>query len=178
MITRERAVALAEEALLHEHRSSAYAEGPLPAEVVTGVKAHEFGWLVTVRSRAWVETGDSRHAIVGGGPILVDGEGGGVFMIPAVVLRLDTWRDEYRRRVRGQVPDDPHAALRAQVAGVLASHGRLAAIRALRRELPALDLRQAVAFVSALQRGEESGQDLALPPPPEPASVEQFIRLL
>lgn len=159
-MSQERAVELAERALLSEHQERPIAPGPLPAEVVTAVRKHEFGWLVSIASRAWLETGEPRHFIVGGGPILVDGEDGSVYMIPILTFKMDHWQDAYRRQVRGHAPSDAKVPLSAQAARTLADEGRLAALRFLRRRAPALDLKQTITYVSALEHGVEPSREL------------------
>ncbi|MFE2584844.1 YrhB domain-containing protein [Streptomyces sp. NPDC059378] len=144
----------------------------MPPEVVSGVVRHEFGWLVSTQSRAWLETGDSGHLIIGGGPILVDGEDGSVYMIPIVTFKMDNWQDEYRRRFRKHTASDAKAPLSARVTQILAAKGRLAALRALRLLAPALDLKQALTYVSTLERGDGPPHDLVAlsdpeVPPPE-----------
>ncbi|MFJ9942953.1 YrhB domain-containing protein [Streptomyces erythrochromogenes] len=172
MISEEHAVALVEQALLREHQEHPLVQAALPPEVVTRVVRHEFGWLVSTQSRAWPETGDSGHLIVGGGPILVDGEDGSVYLIPIVTFKMDNWQDGYRRRFRGHTVSDAKTPLSARVAQILADEGRLAAVRALRQHAPALDLQQALTYVSTLERGDGPTRDLVAlsdpdVPPPE-----------
>ncbi|MCX5441385.1 YrhB family protein [Streptomyces sp. NBC_00056] len=178
MVSKERAVELVEQALLREHQEHPLSQAALPPEVVSGVVRHEFGWLVSTQSRAWLETGDSRHLIVGGGPILVDGEDGSVYMIPIVTFKMDNWQDEYRRRFRGHTASDAKAPLRARVAQILADEGRLAALRALRQDAPALDLKEALTYVSTLDRGDGPTRDLvALSDPDVPPSELPLIQM-
>ncbi|MGW3735473.1 YrhB domain-containing protein [Streptomyces sp. NPDC005148] len=178
MIPKERAVELVEQALLREHQEHPLSQDAVPPEVVSGVVRHEFGWLVSTQSRAWLETGGSGHLIVGGGPILVDGEDGSVYMIPIVTFKMDNWQDEYRRRFRGHTASDTKAPLSARVAQILAAEGRLAALRALRQHAPALDLKQALTYVSALECGDGPARDLvALSDPEVPPSKLSLIQM-
>ncbi|WP_329345261.1 YrhB domain-containing protein [Streptomyces microflavus] len=178
MISKERAVELVEQALLLEHQEHPLSQEAVPPEVVSGVVRHEFGWLLSTQSRAWLETGDSGHLIVGGGPILVDGEDGSVYLIPIVTFKQDNWQDEYRRRFRGHMTSDAKAPLSARVAQILADEGRLAALRALRQHAPALDLRQALTYVSTLERGDVLTRDLvALSDPEVPPSELPLIQM-
>ncbi|GGT55673.1 hypothetical protein GCM10010207_64650 [Streptomyces atratus] len=178
MISKERAVELVEQALLREHQGRPLSQDTVPPEVVSGVARHEFGWLVSTQSRAWLETGDSRHLIVGGGPILVDGEDGSVYMIPIVTFKMDNWQDEYRRRFKGHTPSNAKAPLSAHVAQILADKGRLAALRALRQQAPTLELEQALTYVSALERGDAPSCELvALSEPDVPPSEVSLIQM-
>jgi hypothetical protein len=178
VISKERAVELVEQALLREHQDRPFSQDTAPPEVVTSVARHEFGWLVATQSRAWLEAGDSRHLIVGGGPILVDGEDGSVYMIPIVTFKMDNWQDEYRRRFKGHPPSDAKAPLSAHVAQILADEGRLAALRALRQLAPTLDLKQAQTYVAALERGDVPSRELvALSEPDVPPSKGSLIQM-
>ncbi|MFF8387370.1 YrhB domain-containing protein [Streptomyces kanasensis] len=178
MISKERAVELVEQALLREYQEHPLSQEAVPPEVVAGVVRHEFGWLVSTQSRAWLETGDSGHLIVGGGPILVDGEDGSVYMIPIVTFKMDNWQDGYRQRFRGQTASAAKAPLSARVAQILADEGRLAAMRVLRQHAPALDLKQALTYVSTLERGDGPSHDLvALSDPDVPRSELPLIQM-
>ncbi|MFJ4428988.1 YrhB domain-containing protein [Streptomyces bobili] len=178
MISRERAVELVEQTLLREHEEHLLSQEAVPPEVVAVVVPHEFGWLVSTQSRAWLETGDSGHLIVGGGPILVDGEDGSVYMIPIVTFKMDNWQDEYRQRFRGHTASAAKALLSARVAQILADEGRLAAMRVLRQHAPALDLKQALTYVSTLERGDGPSHDLlALLDPEVPPSEPPLIQM-
>ncbi|MET9515849.1 YrhB domain-containing protein [Streptomyces sp. NPDC002994] len=178
MISKERAVELVEQALLREHQDRPLSQDAVPAEVVSGVARHEFGWLVSTQARAWLETGDSRHLIVGGGPILVDAEDGSVYMIPIVTFKMGNWQDEYRRRFKGHTPSDAKASLSAHVAQVLADEGRLTALRALRQQAPTLDLKQALTYVLALERGDAASCERVAPSEPEvPPSEVSLIQM-
>ncbi|MEW1693813.1 YrhB domain-containing protein [Streptomyces sp. NPDC091265] len=178
MISKERAVELVEQALLRECQDCPLSQDAVPPEVVSGVARHEFGWLVSTQSRARLETGDSRHLIVGGGPILVDGEDGSVYMIPIVTFKMDNWQDEYRRRFKGHAPSDAKASISAYVAQILAAEGRLAALRALRQQAPTLDLKQALTYVSALEGGDAPSRELmALSEPEVPPSEDSLIQM-
>ncbi|MGW7194593.1 YrhB domain-containing protein [Streptomyces chryseus] len=178
MIVRERAVELVEQALMREHQEHPLSQDAMPPEVVSGVVRHEFGWLVSTRSRAWLETGDSRHLVVGGGPILVDGDDGSVYMIPIMTFKTNCWQDEYRRRFKGHTPTDGRAPLSARVAQILAGEGRLAALRALRQQAPALDLTQVRTYVSALEGGgAPSGELVALSEPDVPPCAVSLIKM-
>ncbi|MEV7415461.1 YrhB domain-containing protein [Streptomyces sp. NPDC089919] len=178
-MSQERAVELAEQALEREHRERhPLSRRPTPPEVVSGVAQHEFGWLVSTRSRAWLETGDPGSHIVGGGPILVDGDDGSVYMIPIVTFKMGNWQDEYRRRFRGPTASRAKPPLKARVAQILADEGRLAALRALRQHAPALALQQALAYVAALERREDPTHHLvALADPEAPRSELHLIRM-
>lgn len=42
---------------------------------ITDVASHDFGWVFSYQSEAYVRTGDPRHAIPGNAPLLVTREG-------------------------------------------------------------------------------------------------------
>ncbi|MEU6241081.1 YrhB domain-containing protein [Streptomyces sp. NPDC047024] len=150
MIERDAAIRIVEEQLEREDQRSRAIGNDATRTVVTHVEEHELVWIVSWQSEEFVRTRNVRSMLVGAGPYLVDRLDGGLHAIGAVAARTGEWEADYRARIRGlpvrTAVDDLHDALRTATA----SHGRLHAVRALRRSLPELSPAQALAYVNAL----------------------------
>lgn len=145
MITRERAVALVE-ALLADQ----------PQYVICHVGEYDVGWLITYQSARYMRTRDFMHMLVGNSPYLVDREDGSIHVVPEVHLG-DDWQAHYRAGPDGIQPPDPVPPL---IRAVLDRDGFAAAYRRLRREAPQFSAAEAKAYVDAMRRGGEPGEDL------------------
>ncbi|SCF71666.1 hypothetical protein GA0115254_112634 [Streptomyces sp. Ncost-T10-10d] len=92
-------------------------------------------------------------------PAAVDG---GLHRIGVVSAVTGEWEADYRARIRGlpvrTAVDDLHAAIHA----VAAAHGRMHAVRTLRRSLPVLSPAEAIEYVSALLEGDAPGRLVAV----------------
>ncbi|MGW7449141.1 YrhB domain-containing protein [Kitasatospora sp. NPDC054795] len=82
-----------------------------PELVVHVVVEHSLGWIISCNSPEFVRTGDRQHALVGGGPYLVDLHDGSVHVIPATTFMAHDWEALYLRQVKGVRPPDPLADL-------------------------------------------------------------------
>ncbi|MFD1051780.1 YrhB domain-containing protein, partial [Kibdelosporangium lantanae] len=88
-----------------------------PTLVVTDVRPHRLGWVITSHGERYLQTRDTADMLVGHGYFLVDGEDGSLHTVHATAdLDHGTWIDEYLEQVRGVERVDP---LRSQVAELL-----------------------------------------------------------
>ncbi|MFJ9608551.1 YrhB domain-containing protein [Kitasatospora sp. NPDC101176] len=156
MITRDRAVALVE-AVLTRQREEVPAAWSFPELAVAGVQEHEAGWLLAVDSAAYVRTGDLSLRTTGWcGTYLVDRFDGGVHWLSPLAY-TDDWQERYLRHTKGGTGRDPLViALRE----VLRTGGTAAAMQYLRRQAPALGLREAKDFTAAVARGKRPAPEL------------------
>lgn len=98
---------------------------------------------------------------VGEGAYLVDGETGTLYFVPAVDVVADGWIDGFLIHCKGRhVPD----AVELRVRDVLASDGRMAALRELRKLAPALRIEGVRAYLDALEADEYPPRLLPAPP--------------
>ncbi|MFJ6775530.1 YrhB domain-containing protein [Kitasatospora sp. NPDC091257] len=111
--------------------------------VVHAVVEHSLGWIISCESPEFVRTGDWQHALIGGGPYLVD---------------LHDWAALYLRQVKGIRPPDP---LAAEVRTLARADGAVVAMAHLRRRASRLSLRQAKAYLPAVREGAEPPESLA-----------------
>jgi hypothetical protein len=71
MISREDAYSLAQAFV------EAYVQPGVAEElVITGVEEHSRYWVASYNTKAYVETGKTRFALVGNGPLIIDRESG------------------------------------------------------------------------------------------------------
>ncbi|MFD7704791.1 YrhB domain-containing protein [Streptomyces caelestis] len=126
------------------------------------VEEHELVWIVSWTSEDFIRTRNSKYALIGNGPYLVDRVDGGVHRVGVVSAVTGSWEDDYRARVRGlpvrPAVDDPHDVLRE----VAPAHGRMHAVRTLRQRLPVLSPAEAVEYVSALLEGDAPARLVAV----------------
>ncbi|MFF2779787.1 hypothetical protein ACFVU3_33410 [Streptomyces sp. NPDC058052] len=158
MISRERAVALAESFLARELPTWPW-EGPPPTPEIHHVSEHAVGWLVFWRSAEQARGETPRGSYVGG-HYLVDRHDGSLHFVPAVRWDDEGWEEQYLVEVRGVRPPDPLAAAVREVAR---SQGTVAAMGLLRRQAPRLGPREAKAYVAAVRDGAEPPEELAAP---------------
>ncbi|MFJ3666984.1 hypothetical protein ACIPSE_11060 [Streptomyces sp. NPDC090106] len=87
-------------------------------------------------------------------PYLIDREDGGLHRIGVLPVRGGQWEDDYRVRIRGLAPRTAVDDLPDEIREVAAARGHMHSVRTLRRRLPALSPRQALAYVRALLDGD------------------------
>jgi hypothetical protein len=109
--------------------------------------------------------------LVGGGPLVVDGEDGSVRHVQPV----GGWEQAYREQVRGVVPPDP---LLDEVRETAGRDGWWPALRHLRRRAPRLTVGEAKAYVDALRAGELPAGDLLVRTRPESHPVTWLVEVL
>ncbi|WP_194918569.1 YrhB domain-containing protein [Catenulispora rubra] len=156
MISREWAVELVERRLLAEWESVGSVRSDEPS-VVAGVEQHELGWLIGYNTRRFVETGDVKYMLVGNAPFLVDGLDGGLHrVVPWMCEDFLEWPDQYREKVRGEVPP---RALDAEVSRLAGLGRRFDAFKAVRAagDFGPVDARR---YVDAVAAGMEPPSDL------------------
>ncbi|MEW2485962.1 YrhB domain-containing protein [Streptomyces sp. NPDC048411] len=159
MIGREEAVRLVAAELEREFPGMRLPAGPSRLHVqISDVERHELCWIVSYQSAEFLRTGDSAYMLVGNGPYLVDRMDGSLHSIGVVDAVTEAWEPEYRTRIRGERLPGAAALLADEVRDAAALTGRVAALRLLRRRVPALDYPQAKAYLAALLHG-------AAPPP-------------
>ncbi|MEF3117585.1 YrhB domain-containing protein [Streptomyces chrestomyceticus] len=153
MIERETAVQAVEEQLESEYRTWRAMTVDVPRTAVTRVEEHELVWIVHWTSEEFARTRNPESVPAGNGPYLVDRIDGGLHQIGVASAVCGQWETDYRARIRGlpvrTAVDDLHDAIRTAAA----THGRLPAVRTLRRRLPALSPAQALEYVNALLQG-------------------------
>ncbi len=129
---------------------------------VVRVKEHELVWIVSWQSEDFVRTRNSKYALIGNGPYLVDRVDGGLHQIGVVSAVTGEWEADYRARIRGlpvrTAVDDLHDALR----GVAVQRGRMHAVRTLRQRLPVLSPAEALEYVGALLEGDAPAHQVAV----------------
>lgn len=154
MIERGAAVRAVEEQLERNYQQWRVVSADAARMAVVCVKQHELVWIVSWQSEDFVRTRNSKYAMVGNGPYLVDRVDGGLHQIGVVSAATGEWEADYRGRIRGlpvrTAVDDLHDALR----GVAATRGRIHAVRTLRQRLPLLSPAEAIEYVSALREGD------------------------
>jgi hypothetical protein len=176
MIEREFAIRLVEAQLERDHRRELATYGSSVRVAVAGAREHPLGWIISWQSEAYLRTNDSRHALAGNGPYLVDKEDGSLHQIPVVDAVTGAWESDYLTRVKGRHVPGPVDALHDEVRSIAGTRGRVHALRLLRRHVPAFSIREATAYTSALQAGLDPPADLlaaaaeALPRPRRPAA--------
>ncbi|MEU4167031.1 YrhB domain-containing protein [Streptomyces sp. NPDC026665] len=151
MVSRGFAVRLVGAQLGRDERGALAVYGRAVRAAVSGVTEHELVWIVAWQSEEFLRTGDSRHALVGTGPYLVDKEDGSLHRIALVDAVTGAWEDNYRTRVKGQHIPGPVDELHDELRTVAGTRGRIHALRLLRRHVPAFGIGDAAAYVDALQ---------------------------
>lgn len=154
VIEREAAVRAVEEQLERDYQQWRAVSVEAVRMAVVRVKKHELVWIVSWPSEDFVRTRNSKYALVGNGPYLVDRVDGGLHQIGVVSAVTGEWEADYRARIRGlpvrTAVDDLHDALR----GVAATRGRMHAVRTLRQRLPVLSPAETLEYVGALLEGD------------------------
>ncbi|MFF2775495.1 YrhB domain-containing protein [Streptomyces sp. NPDC058052] len=176
MIERDAAVRTVEEELARDHRRES-ALGLTPLRMaVSSVRRHELVWIVCWTTEEYLRSRDPGSALVGNGPYLVDRVDGSLHQIGVVAAKTGAWEADYRARIRGEAArtavDDLHDEVRAQTD----ARGRVHAMRALRRSVPALTHGQAAAYVTALRHGEVPAPLLAVATEALVPPVEHHVR--
>lgn len=119
--------------------------------VVTDISPHRLGWVVHSQSERYVRTREMTDAVVGHGPLLVDGVDGSLHALHVTAdLESGAWIEEYLEQVRGIERPDP---LRSRVAELLDTGRRLDALRAVRASAPDLGAQGAKEYVEAVAAG-------------------------
>ncbi|NEC08796.1 YrhB domain-containing protein [Streptomyces sp. SID7909] len=181
MIEREEAVRLVEEQLEREHREWLAKGVEQPAVAVADVEEHELVWIVHWQSVEYLRTESFKDMLLGNGPYLVDRVDGGLHRIGVVSAVSGAWQDDYRGRIRGlpvrTAVDELHDAVRAAAA----EHGRLHAMRMLRRKLPGMSPSAAANYVRTLLDGEPPAHFVAaataeLVEPINPVEMVETVR--
>ncbi|WP_432158815.1 MULTISPECIES: YrhB domain-containing protein [unclassified Streptomyces] len=162
MIEREVAVRAVEELLERDYQQWRAVSADAVRMAVVRVEEHELVWIVSWQSEEFVRTRNSKYALIGNGPYLVDRVDGGLHQIGVVCPVTGEWEADYRARIRGlpvrTAVDDLHDALR----GVAATRGRMHAVRTLRQRLPVLAPAEALEYVSALLEGDAPARLVAV----------------
>jgi hypothetical protein len=153
VITRQRAVELAEALLIEKRRR----QPSLPELAIFQVKEHAFGWLVYWQSVDYLRSKDFGKMLIGHGPYLVDREDGSIHHLPVTMHVDDNWHESYVEHVRGVRPRD---SLLTTIQELLSRSGVVDALRHLRREAPQLNLLDAKAYIDAVRNGEEPAESL------------------
>jgi hypothetical protein len=154
VIEREAAVRAVEDQLERAYQQWRAVSADAVRMAVVCVEEHELVWIVSWQSEDFVRTRNSKYALIGNGPYLVDRVDGGLHQIGVVSAKTGEWEADYRARIRGlpvrTAVDDLHDAL----CGVAATRGRMHAVRTLRQRLPVLLPAEALEYVSALLKGD------------------------
>ncbi|WP_406445522.1 YrhB family protein [Streptomyces sp. NBC_00631] len=162
MIEREAAVRAVEDQLERDYQQWRAVSADAVRMAVVHIEEHELVWIVSWQSEDFVRTRNSKHALIGNGPYLVDRVDGGLHQIGVVSAVTGEWEADYRARIRGlpvrTAVDDLHDALR----GVAATRGRMHAVRTLRQRLPVLSPAEAIEYVSALLEGDAPARLVAV----------------
>ncbi|MFF9691048.1 YrhB domain-containing protein [Streptomyces sp. NPDC014623] len=162
MIEREAAVRAVEDQLERDYQQWRAVSADSVKMVVVRVEEHELVWIVSWQSEDFVRARNSKYALVGNGPYLVDRVDGGLHQIGVVSAVTGEWETDYRARIRGltvrTAVDDLHNALR----GVAATGGRIRAVRTLRQRLPVFSPAKALEYVSALLEGDAPARLVAV----------------
>lgn len=156
MISREWAVELVERRLLAEWESAGPARSDEPF-VVGGIEQHELGWLIGYNTRRFVETREFRYMLVGNAPFLVDAVDGSLHqVVPWMCEDFLEWPDQYREKVRGEVPP---RALDVEVERLVGLGRRFDAFKAVREagDFGPVDARR---YIDAVSAGIEPPSDL------------------
>jgi hypothetical protein len=157
VISKERAVELVESQLAKDRLAWS-----MPHELaIFDVTEHPVGWLVHWNTAEYIRTGDSSYRLGGGGPYLVDRYDGSIHCINITTWVAEDWEALYLREIKGIKPSTPDP-LAAAVRALVRDAGTVAAMRHLRRQAPRVNLRQAKAYVAAVQDGAEPPEELAV----------------
>jgi hypothetical protein len=70
--------------------------------VIAREQEYEFGWLFVYATKKFVETGDIKHTLVGGSPLIVDRNDGQIYATGTARM-TEHYIDEYRRGIRHPV---------------------------------------------------------------------------
>jgi hypothetical protein len=76
-----------------------YEKRPKHQLVIVREQEYEFGWVFIYGTKEFVETGDVKHVLVGGGPVIVDRNDGQIYHT-GTAHRLEHYIDEYRKGIR------------------------------------------------------------------------------
>ncbi|MFK0244652.1 YrhB domain-containing protein [Amycolatopsis azurea] len=124
---------------------------PQPDMVIFDVRPHRLGWVLHSQSERYLLTRETRDAVVGHGPFLVDEVDGSLHMIHATAdLENGAWIEEYLEQVRAIEPADP---LRSRIAELVDRHRRFDALRLLRKSAPDLSPQEAKDYIEAVAAG-------------------------
>ncbi|MFD0273424.1 YrhB domain-containing protein [Kitasatospora sp. NPDC127111] len=156
MISKERAVELAESLLAREQMTWPWS--PVPELAIHSVEEYSVGWVFYWDTAEFARTGDARLGFGSSSHYLVDRHDGSIHFVPAVRGLDEGWEDDYLWQTRGVRPPDP---LAAAVRELVRSAGVVAAMSHLRKEAPRLSLQQAKAYVAVVRDGAEPPEDLA-----------------
>jgi hypothetical protein len=176
MIERAFAIRLVEAQLERDYRRELAVYGSSVRVAVADVEEHVLGWIVSWQAEEYLSTGDSRYALAGNGPYVVDKEDGSLHQIAVVDAVTGAWEADYITRVRGQHLPGPVDALHDEVRSLAHTQGKVHALHLLRRRVPAFSIRDATAYTAALRAGLDPPADLrvvaaeALPHPARPAA--------
>ncbi|GAA1993895.1 YrhB domain-containing protein [Catenulispora subtropica] len=164
MVSREWAIKVVEQ---HLALRTPGTEG-LHGLVVVGTEEHRLGWFVYTQSEGFARSRAFRGSVIGAGYFLVDGLDGSLHHMHASADPVDgNWIEDYLEEVRGVPRPDP---LRQRVAQLVQRGERLAAIRAARSAVPAMDPTTAKRYVDAVAAGAPIPDDVEarLPKPSPP----------
>ncbi|MFD0404686.1 hypothetical protein [Kitasatospora sp. NPDC127116] len=142
-VSKEQAVKLIEDLLIRRQ-----SEAGLPKLAVIGVNQTAVGWVVAWQSEQYKLNPTPENILVGGGPYLVDGTDGSIYVIPGETFRTADWQTMYRQQFKGEQPPDP---ILDSIRAALRANGQLAAIRLARKVEPSFSISEAKAYVSAIQ---------------------------
>ncbi|MYV98937.1 hypothetical protein [Streptomyces sp. SID3343] len=147
MIERAFAVGIVEAELAREYAADPTSGDGAGPRWVLDVRRHELGWLVAVASEDGVPHPGPRPSFITTCPYLVDDLDGSLHR---VIAAPGHWEADYRAVVRGERDPKPLDELAADIRAVAAEHGRLPALRKLRRRVPTLDIAGARTYLDAL----------------------------
>ena len=162
VIEREAAVRAVEEQLERDYRQWRAVNADAVRMAVVRVEEHELVWIVSWQSEEFVRTRNSKYALIGNGPYLVDRVDGGLHQIGVVSAVTREWEADYRARIRGLPVRTPVDDLHDALCGIAAARGRTHAVRTLRQKLPALSPAEAIEYVSALLDGDAPARLVAV----------------
>ena len=122
-----------------------------PAMVITDIRPHRLGWVVSSQSERYLRTGEIFDMVVGHHPFLIDGADGSLHTVHATAdLESGAWIEDYLEQVRGLDRVDP---LRARITELLDSGQRLDALRLVRASAPDLGVQGAKEYLEAVAAG-------------------------
>jgi hypothetical protein len=161
VIEREAAIRAVEEQLERDYQQWRAVSAEAVRMAVVRDEEHELVWIVSWQSENFVRTRNSKYALIGNGPYLVDRVDGGLHQIGVVSAVTGEWEADYRARIRGlpvrTAVDDLHDALRGD-----ATRGRMHAVRTLRQRLPVLSPAEAIEYVGGLLEGDAPARLVAV----------------
>ncbi|MFB7473811.1 hypothetical protein [Kitasatospora sp. NPDC056184] len=132
-------------------------QGGGPELAVLGVTRTPVGWVVGWNSARFKRNPLVESSLVGGGPYLVDGDDGSIYLIPGETFRINDWQAMFLAQYKGvPLPD----VLLETTSLQFQKGGRIPAMRHLRRNAPMLGLSQADQYVQAIQRGVRPPEEL------------------